>query len=319
VDARLAYLFSATTVVCALLAGIAFSQLSSLRATLSEREATIAALSSRLAKNGDLSPTRGKAPGLLASKNRELDPGTLQTSPGPSAIAGIGLGDATSRSSEKNVSSATVEELRMVQENGQLDQKLGRLFNRWALPPEQLKRVKAMLAERQLTLTDAMSTAREQGIDSSNPDTRTSMNELLSKIREEYNGRVRHLIGPDKYEDLKSYEQAEPERNTATALLLRLSPTAAPLRNDQFDQLVTVLAESAAGSRLLQVQNGIVSAGISDEAVRRAKAFLNQEQFDVLLTMQREQQARSALAKIKRPGTADGKPAVAGSVLPPKS
>lgn len=213
-----------------------------------------------------------------------------------------------------------------------LDQQYAPLLRALNLPPEQSDRLLALLAERQNTLQDVMSAAREQGVNPrSDP---AGFRKLVSDAEGSVNDSIKSLLGDTGYSQFTNYEQTMPQRNVVNALQQRLSATDAPLTTTQSDQLVQILAANAPqnagttatpslafdgprggpdfGGRMGAVVAGVGSAGsyvaaiapgsapITAEAVAQAQTVLSAPQVAALKQMQQQQQNAQQLQQMIR-------------------
>lgn len=114
------------------------------------------------------------------------------------------------------------------------------LFKSLNLAPEQAEKLKTILADRQTTMQDVMSAARDQGID---PRTdRNAVQKLMEVARNDINSSIKSVVGESGFNQLETYEKTIPQRNIVNQLQQRLSSTDTPLTSIQADQLVQILA-----------------------------------------------------------------------------
>jgi hypothetical protein len=136
-----------------------------------------------------------------------------------------------------------VQALMRVQQQAAVDARYAALFRNLNLPPEQLNKLKSLLADRQSSLQDVALAARDQGIDPrSDP---AAFRKLVTDTQNEINGNIRSLLGDGGFTQLQTYEQTLPQRNVVSELQQRLSYSDNPLTPTQADQLVQILAANA--------------------------------------------------------------------------
>lgn len=133
-----------------------------------------------------------------------------------------------------------VQALMSVQQKAAIDARYASLFKNLNLPPEQLDKLKNLLLERQTTVQDVMSAARDQGMD---PRTDPAgFRKLIADAHNSVNNGIKSVLGDSGFAQLQTYEQTLPQRNVVNDLQQRLSYTNTPLTSVQAEQLVQVLA-----------------------------------------------------------------------------
>lgn len=133
-----------------------------------------------------------------------------------------------------------VQALMSSQQKDAVQARYAALFKNLNLAPEQADKLKTILADRQTTLQDVMSAAREQGID---PRTdRNAVQKLMEVARNDIASSIKSVIGESGFTQLENYEKTLPQRNIVNQLQQRLSYTDTPLTSIQADQLVQILA-----------------------------------------------------------------------------
>jgi hypothetical protein len=135
-----------------------------------------------------------------------------------------------------------VQALLRVQQQAAIDARYAALFRNLNLPPEQLSRLKNLLAERQTTVQDVMMAAREQGLNPRNDP--AGFSKLLADAQNEINNGIKAIVGDSGFSQLQNYEQTLPQRSIVNELQQRLSYTDTPLTAVQADQLVQILASN---------------------------------------------------------------------------
>lgn len=137
-----------------------------------------------------------------------------------------------------------VQALMSVQQKAAIDARYASLFKSMNLSPEQTDKVKSLLADRQTTMQDVMTAAREQGI--RDP---AEIRKLMADAQGDINNSLKAVLGDAGLNQLQTYEQTMPQRNLVNQLQQRLSYTDTPLTQAQADQLVQVLAANPAPQR----------------------------------------------------------------------
>jgi len=136
-----------------------------------------------------------------------------------------------------------VQALLNTQQKAVIDARYAALFKNLNLPPEQLDKLKTLLAERQTTVSDVFTAARDQGIDPrSDPE---GFRKLVTDAQNQINDQIKSAIGESGFAQLTNYEQTLPQRNLVNELQQRLSYTDTPLTSSQADALVAILAANA--------------------------------------------------------------------------
>jgi hypothetical protein len=141
------------------------------------------------------------------------------------------------------VTKPEVQALMRVQQQAAVDARYAALFRNLNLAPDQLNKLKTLLADRQTTLQDVMLAARDQGIEPRTDP--AAFRKLVSDTQEALNNNIRSLLGDSGFTQLQTYEQTLPQRNVVNDLQQRLSYTDTPLTPNQADQLVQILAANA--------------------------------------------------------------------------
>jgi len=114
------------------------------------------------------------------------------------------------------------------------------LFNQLGLAPEQLEKLKGLLADKQLSRTEAQTLARGQGLG------RSDLRDLTSQSDADANAQIATLLGDSRFAQLQNYDKTYAQRGTVNDLTLRLGSSGTPLQSAQTEQLVQILAANAA-------------------------------------------------------------------------
>lgn len=136
-----------------------------------------------------------------------------------------------------------VQAMLSLQQKAGIEARYATLFKNLNLPPDQVEKLTALLAERSTTMQDVMSAARDQGINPrENPD---AFRKLVADAQNEINKGIKTVIGDQGFAQLSNYEQTLPQRNVVNELQQRLSYTSSPLTAAQAEQMVQILASTA--------------------------------------------------------------------------
>jgi len=203
------------------------------------------------------------------------------------------------------------------------------LFTQLGLPPDQLEKLKNLLADKQLSRTEAQALARSQGLG------RGEQRGLTTQADAEANTQIAGLLGDARFAQLQNYDRTYAQRTTVNDLALRLGMSGTPLPSAQGEQLVQILAANAAPTPADQPAPGdfgppgpggrggfdptavgiffgrdttdaAVQAALADKATRdatalqQAAAILTPAQLDSLRQMQQEQTDQIRLAALTR-------------------
>lgn len=183
------------------------------------------------------------------------------------------------------------------QQKAALDGPYAPLFRKLNLTPQQVDRLKTLLAERSTARMDVMSAAREQGF--TGRESRDEIRTLMQATQAEIDASIREVLGEQGFSQLQQYERTAPQRTVVNQLESRLSYSSAPLTSAQSEALVNILAETS-GSRGRTTTAGMYfspgsfgpPAAISDSALVRAQAVLSPDQLAALRQIQADQQAQ---------------------------
>lgn len=141
------------------------------------------------------------------------------------------------------MSKPEVQAMLGVQQKAAIESRYAALFKNLNLQPDQVERLKTLLADRTTTMQDVISAARDQGINPrENPE---AYRKLIADAQNQINSSIKSVIGDAGFAQLQTYEQTMPQRNLVNELQQRLSYTNSPLTSAQAEQLVTILATHA--------------------------------------------------------------------------
>jgi hypothetical protein len=316
-NSRLPYI----TLACALIAGVALTiawrqhlELIEARARLMGLDGTDE-LAQRLRdaeRRNQLLENRIAA--LQAKAADETVPATQSTTASDDAHRG--------RSAQRSpLDNPQVQLMRSRQLKASLDARYGTLFKQWNLSPEQLDKVKNLLAERQATLIDVMMSAREQGISPyENP---AAVRALLAEAQKGVDSNLRSALGDAAYTEFQAFEETAPQRRVVSQLEQELSYSETPLTPAQSDQLMKILAANtppdyvalpvgpgAGGGPGMGMGLGLgggpgsggggsvaTAAPITATAISQAQPLLSEKQLSALVELQQQQQGQQQLRR----------------------
>jgi len=136
-----------------------------------------------------------------------------------------------------------VQAMLSLQQKAAIEQRYAALFKSLNLQPDQIEKLKSLLAERTTTTQDVLAAAREQGVDPrENP---TALRKMNADAQNVINNSIKATIGDAGFAQLSTFEKTLPQRNLVNDLQQRLSYTDAPLNPAQTEQLVSILAANA--------------------------------------------------------------------------
>lgn len=297
-------LLALTTVGTAVLAWRQYQELTELRAQLlshDERSDWQKRLWAAEKKRGDL----------------EKEVATLKTSPAPAdnAPPPDELTAPRNREQRRNgrpdfmaiMEQPEMQRLLAIQQKAGLDSRYASLFKNLNLSPEQLDKFKNLLVEKRTAMMDVMAAAREQGI---NPrSNKEAFDKLVADSQADIDATIRSTLGETGFEQYQSYEKTLPQRSVVNQLEQRLSYSSTPLTSTQSEQLVSILATTAASRGgnpaipppLSAFGGGIATAfvggssHITDATINQATGVLAGPQLDALRQLQQEQQAQAQM------------------------
>ena len=186
--------------------------------------------------------------------------------------------------------------LMATEQRGMLDNRYASLFKNLKLSPEQLQKFKDLLVEKQDSMRDVMQAARAQGLDPRSD--RAAFQQLVAQTNAELDATIASTLGAQGYQQYQQYEQTLPERNLVSQLDQRLSYSATPLTQEQQDQLIQVLSQSAPPTnpdRLARSGPNGPRYNVTDQSIASASTVLTPDQVAALQQLQQEQQAQRAI------------------------
>mgnify|MGYP007068284940 CR=1 FL=1 len=113
------------------------------------------------------------------------------------------------------------------------------LLARLGLPPAQTEQLKTLLAEKQLSRSDAQMMARTQGLG------REEAQRMAQQADAESDAAIKALLGEAGFNQLQDFDRTYAQRTTVGSLAERLSYAGASLQTAQQEQLIQILAANA--------------------------------------------------------------------------
>ena len=238
--------------------------------------------------------------------------------PGPAPAARGGMASSFTSLMDR----PEMAQLMAIQQKGQIDVRFAALFKKLGLPPDMLAQFKTLLADKLSAPIDVMAAAGPQGVDPvRNPQV---FNKLIQDTQSELDEKIKSLLSPGSYAQYQDYLQTEPQRAVVSQLQQALSYSDSQISPAQADQLVQILADTAAnrtgggiasysvvsgpGVTTVMATGAFPSSGpgpsswgatpITDEAIARAQSVLSAPQVQALQEIQQQQQAAAQLRQL---------------------
>lgn len=281
-----------------------------------ELDGRVAKLAKAAAERTERGQRRGSAG--RAQTSAENDGQTRADAPSPSA-GERGPGREERRENMRAVwNSPEAAKVRAAGQRRMIDARYAGLFKSLNLTPDQLERVKALLAEKQNAARDVMSVAREQGLDFRG--NRDEFQQLIQQAGADIDGNIAALIGQDKFAQYQNYEQTQRERAVVGMIEQSLSYTE-PLSQSQSEQLVSLLAANASASQdgapagrpppgggPMMGGGAFAGVEITDQVIAGAQNFLSAPQVEALRQIQSEQSDQKKLQELMSSAGGGGSP-----------
>jgi hypothetical protein len=247
-----------------------------------------------------------------ASASRSDSAAAPLPAPGPAPAARGGMPSSFTALMER----PEMAQLMAIQQKGQIDARFAALFKKLGLPPDMLAQFKTLLADKLSAPTDVMAAAGPQGVDPvRNPQ---EFNKLIRDTQSELDEKIKSLLPSGSYAQYQNYLQTEPQRAVVSQLQQALSYSDTQVSPAQADQLVQILADTAAnraggGSAVPGGPAGIAmgpfpsngmgpgswgATPITEEAIARAQSVLSAPQVQALQEIQQQQQAAAQLRQL---------------------
>jgi hypothetical protein len=145
-----------------------------------------------------------------------------------------------------------MKEMIRTQQKMMFERTYGPLTNYVSLPADRLDRLKDLIADRQMALTEVSMTVLGGG-----GDVREEAATQVKAVKDEYDKKIKDLLGPTDYETFAQYEQSVGERMQVQLFKEKL-PADAALTDQQEYELITAMMEerkALPSSSLLQNKN----------------------------------------------------------------
>jgi hypothetical protein len=185
----------------------------------------------------------------------------------------------------------------------------GPLFKSLKLPPDQLERLKGLIADAQLAKSDSIYAAADQGAQSSP----TELLEAAAAAQKETNDKIHALLGDAGFGQLQEYNQTRFLHVAVSQMQQSLSYTATPLSDEQANQLVNVLYQATPVEQrpdptgyMAQVgaftdpNSFFLRAALPAQANPAAQAIMSAPQMQVLQEMEQGQQIQQQIGQLWR-------------------
>ena len=195
-----------------------------------------------------------------------------------------------------------VASLMLSQRKATLDSRYAALFKQLGLSPEETEKLKTLLAERQMSRLETGVVARSEGV---GRDDRSTMRDLMQQSDADSDAQLQALLGPDRYNTLKTYEQTATQRSEVSDFATRLSYTATPLQDYQSSAMVQMLADNPApkspGWNASEEETAAYLQSLQSynaQIYSRSSSILSPDQLTALQQMQQEVLDRAKLATL---------------------
>jgi hypothetical protein len=142
----------------------------------------------------------------------------------------------------------------------QLEQRYGRLLNKWNLAPNDRQTVFELLLEGDLANTD-----HGMRLVAASPEERVRLTEEFAESQRALDQRLEAALPPQHYAEFREFTESLPIRLQVEALAQRLAPTSEPLVPDQQAALVAVLAASRSSQGSMDAAMSGLPQGVVDE------------------------------------------------------
>lgn len=178
--------------------------------------------------------------------------------------------------------------------NATVEKRYGGLFQSLGLPPEQLARLRWLLAERQQASVDAANAALQAGVNPVRelPTIRSAIDEAEASI----DSILRNEMGESVFNACRDFDRTLRERNLVGDFSRLLAVTGEPLQPELDRQVVQILKNFPAKDAPMDVDRAIFGgiktrARISAQAMTEAATVLSPRQLEILRQLQRHDAA----------------------------
>lgn len=222
------------------------------------------------------------------------------------------------------VGNANFEALSKAQTNAQVGRTYALLFKSLNLAPDAQSRLQDLLTQRQQAITDAVVSARENGLKSKTAP--EEFGQATTQAAAPFDAQLHQLLGDSAFGQLNQYQESIPQRNLVGQLQQRLATTNTPLSDDDATKLVQLLtaakpiavqdgASPILGTHSLLAGGGV--AKVTDTTLAVAEQVLAPTQVQALQQIQQERTQQGDMAKLLKGKSADRIPATVGTAPPP--
>lgn len=178
-----------------------------------------------------------------------------------------------------------------------VETRYGRLFQTVGLPPEQLARLRSLLAERQQATIDAANAALLVGV---NPGRELpTIQNAIEPVQEAIDTALRNELGESVFAAYRDFDRTLGEHNSVGDFARLLATTSQPLRPEQEKQVVQILKNSPGRDVPADFDRAIFGginarARISEQALSEAATVLSSAQLELLRQLQQHWAAEDA-------------------------
>jgi hypothetical protein len=203
-----------------------------------------------------------------------------------------------------------MQKLAAIQMKAALDNRYAALFKALNLPAAQLDQLKDLLVQKQQAQQDARQAAMQQGL---NPRTDPqAYQEAIAAAQGTVDDQIKTALGDSGFAQYQQYQQTLPERGTVSQIQQTLSYSSTPLTDDQANQLVQILAQTApaatngggGGRGGFGGGGGPFGGGqgattpITNQTITAAQTILSGSQLQALQQIQQQQQAQQQMQQL---------------------
>ncbi len=203
-----------------------------------------------------------------------------------------------------------IQKLAAIQMKAALDNRYAALFKSLNLPAAQLDQLKDLLVQKQQAQQDARQAAMQQGL---NPRTDPqAYQQAIAAAQGPVDDQIKASLGDAGFSQYQQYQETLPERGTVSQVQQTLSYSSTPLTDDQANQLVQILAQTAPAT----ANNGRGGGGgfgggggpfgggqgpstpITNQTITAAQTILSGSQLQALQQIQQQQQAQQQMQQL---------------------
>jgi hypothetical protein len=270
-----------------------------LQRRLTDAERRLRALQDQLAA------ARARAGAALADADAAGDDGAA---PAPERGRRGGPGGGRFGQLQALMNNPQMQKLAAIQMKAALDNRYAALFKALNLPAAQLDQLKDLLVQKQQAQQDARQAAMQQGL---NPRTDPqAYQEAITAAQGPVDDQIKAALGDSGFAQYQQYQQTLPERGTVSQIQQTLSYSSTPLTDDQANQLVQILAQTAPATTNTGGGRGGFGGGgpfggglgattpITNQTITAAQTILSGSQLQALQQIQQQQQAQQQMQQL---------------------